>query len=263
MENKYSAKGALIAILKCFLFFALYILVQAASISLMSILLSATAPEKLDFFSQMSVEITIISGCITILIFALLAKVLKSSLSEMAYLTKMNPRFIISVIIMGACVAYIVAIVLNSLEMLDLIPDSWIKTQSKTYEDVNSASPILQLLCVGIVAPLLEEILFRGFMLGTLKKEMHPWIAICLSALFFGLAHGTPIGIIYATGLGIVMGWLFVKFNSILPSLLFHIAYNLTVSFAQGLSIFTLILPLPILILEIVDINKYFRGKQK
>lgn len=263
MENKYSVKGVLIALAKCLLFFALYILIQIASVNLMSILLMLIAPHKYDFFAQMSVELTVISGCFTILFFALLARLFKTNLSDMAHFNKMPPRFVLSVIIMGVATAYTVVIALSGLELLNLIPESWVQVQNDTYEDVNNASPLLQLLSVGIIAPLLEEILFRGCMLGALKKEMHPWIAICLSALFFGLAHGTPLGIIYATALGIIMGWLFVKFNSILPSLLFHIAYNLTVSFGEGLSIFTLILPIPILILEIVDINKYFRGKQK
>lgn len=262
MENKYSLKGVLIALAKCILFFALYLLMQIVSVALITLALGLSSPEKLDYLTQMSVELDIIAGCITILIFALLAKLFKTSLSEMAHFNKMPPRFILSMIVMGVATSYIVAMVLTGLELLDLIPDSWVQVQNDTYEDVISASPLLQGLFVGIIAPLLEEILFRGCMLGTLKKEMHPWIAICISALFFGLAHGTPLGIIYATVLGLIMGWLMVRFNSILPSILFHVAYNLTVSFGGGLTIFTMILPIPILILEIVDIIKYFRGKQ-
>ncbi len=263
MENKYSLKGVLVALAKCFLFFALYLLIQALSVGLMSILIALISPDKHAYLTQMTVELNIIAGCITVLAFALLAKLFKTNLSDMAHFNKMPPRFIISVIIMGVATAYAVAMVLSGLELLSLIPDSWVQVQNDTYEDVNSASPMLQIISIGIIAPLLEEILFRGCMLGVLKREMHPWIAICLSAVFFGLAHGTPLGIIYATVLGIIMGWLMVKFNSVVPGILFHMAYNLTVSFGEGLSIFTLILPIPILILEIVDIIKYFRGKQE
>jgi membrane protease YdiL (CAAX protease family) len=113
------------------------------------------------------------------------------------------------------------------------------------------------------MAPLLEEILFRGMILSTLKENMHPWIAIAISSVMFGVAHGTPIGIIYATALGLVMGWLAVRLGSIIPSLAFHIAYNATVSYSDGATYFVILASIPILIFEIIDINRFYRGKKQ
>ncbi len=256
MENKYSLKGILLAFGKSLLYFALYFLAQVLAKNLLAFIAGA------DYVYDLTVELTIVSGCLSILIFALIFKARKTTLTEMAYINKMPPRFFLTMIIMGISTAYAIAVILGLIEMSGIIPESWLQAQESAYEDVNQSSTLMQFLSVGLMAPLLEEVLFRGLILGTLKKEMHPWIAIVISAVAFGVAHGTPIGIMYATVLGIFMGWIFVKFNSILPSFLFHMAYNCTLSFSEGISWVGILLSVPILILEIIDINRYFRGKQ-
>ncbi|MBE6673492.1 MAG: CPBP family intramembrane metalloprotease [Ruminococcaceae bacterium] len=256
MENKRSFKGILFAFGKSLLYFAIYFLAQVAAINLIALIVGA------DYVYNLTVELTIVSGCISILLFALIFKIRKTTLTEMAYINKMPPRFFLSMIVLGISTAYAIAVILGLVEMSGIIPESWLQAQDSAYEDVNNSSSLMQFLSVGFMAPLLEEVLFRGLILGSLKKEMHPWLAIVISAVFFGVAHGTPIGIIYATVLGIFMGWIFVKFNSVLPGFLFHMAYNCTLSFSEGLTVVGIIFCVPILILEIIDINKYFRGKQ-
>lgn len=256
MKNKYSLKGVFLAVGKSLLYFALYYLSLAIATNLLAIIVGA------DYVNELMVELTIVSGCISILLYALIFKVRKTTLTEMAYINKMPPRFFLNMLVMGVSTAYAIAVILGLIEMSGIIPESWLQAQDSAYEDVNQSSALMQFLSVGLIAPLLEEVLFRGLILGTLKKEMHPWIAIVISAVFFGVAHGTPIGIMYATVLGILMGWIFVKFNSVLPGFLFHMAYNCTLSFSENLTVVGIILCIPILILEIIDINKYFRGRQ-
>jgi membrane protease YdiL (CAAX protease family) len=41
-----------------------------------------------------------------------------------------------------------------------------------------------------IVAPLAEEILFRGFLYGKLRKRMPLWVAMLITSALFGLIHG-------------------------------------------------------------------------
>lgn len=256
MENKRSPRGFLLALGKSFIYFAIYFLSQVVAINLIALIAGA------DNVYDLTIELSIVSGCISILLFALIFKVKKTSLSEMAYVNKMPPRFIITMIVMGVSTAYFIATAFSLLSLSGLIPESWLETQDNAYDYVNESSELLKFLSVGLIAPLVEEILFRGLILGTLKKEMHPWLAIVISALIFGAAHGTPIGFIYATALGIIMGWLFVKFDSVLPGFLFHMAYNTTLSFSEGISWVGILLCVPILILEFIDINRYFRGKQ-
>lgn len=87
-----------------------------------------------------------------------------------------------------------------------------------------------------LFAPLFEELLVRGAVLNTLKPY-GKWFAIIASAVLFGCMHGGLIQMCYATMLGIVLGIIATRANSIVPSIMAHMAINLigaSVSAAMG-----------------------------
>ncbi len=84
----------------------------------------------------------------------------------------------------------------------------------------------IEVLYISLVAPFLEEVLCRGFILNTLKKSMTPPHAIFISALLFALIHGNLYQIVFTLPLGILMAWLAHRFDSIWPSVMTHIAFN-------------------------------------
>ena len=257
MEKKYSFRGILSALLFSILYFAVYLIIQVASVYLLAWL--SPYPGLVE---QMSLELTIVGNCLCILAFALIFKFTDTPLSEKSYVNPFPSRFVLTMIILGVSAAYGVALILGMIQTSGILPEEWFNVQNDTYSDVMTASGVLQFFSVGLMAPWLEEILFRGLILGTLKREMHPWAAILLSSLAFGAAHGTAISFIYATGIGILMGWLFVKFNSVLPSIVFHMAYNCTLAFSEGISGLVALLSIPIMILSVISIKKYFRGSR-
>lgn len=257
MEKKYSFRGILSALLFSILYFAVYLIIQVASVYLLAWL----SPYS-GLVEQMSLELTIVGNCLCILAFALIFKFTDTPLSEKSYINPFPSRFVLTMIILGVSAAYGVALILGMIQMSGILPEEWFNVQNDTYSDVMTASGVLQFFSVGLMAPLLEEILFRGLILGTLKREMHPWAAILLSSLAFGAAHGTAISFIYATGIGILMGWLFVKFNSVLPSIVFHVAYNCALAFSEGINGLVALLSIPIMILSVISIKKYFRGSR-
>lgn len=87
-----------------------------------------------------------------------------------------------------------------------------------------------------LFAPFFEELLVRGAILNSLKPY-GKWFAIITSAILFGCMHGGLIQICYATALGIVLGIIATRANSIVPSMMAHMAINLigaSVSAAMG-----------------------------
>lgn len=85
----------------------------------------------------------------------------------------------------------------------------------------------LGVLSLAILAPLLEEVLFRGAIQGLLMRFFgRPWPAILISALLFGVFHLNPVQIVYATLLGIVLGWIYYRTGSLLPVIVGHILNN-------------------------------------
>ena len=77
-----------------------------------------------------------------------------------------------------------------------------------------------------VLAPINEECIMRGIIFRRLKKCMVPVAAIVLSAIYFGVFHLNIVQGVYATLLGLFMAYLAYKYDSIIPSLVFHAMFN-------------------------------------
>lgn len=125
-------------------------------------------------------------------------------------------------------------IILSLLTMLPLVLFSNSLTEVLELSDImednfKMMSASSWALCVmAMIGPLAEEVCFRYGIAGSLLKQKGytPWLAITVSALIFGIIHMNPAQMLGATVLGMYFGWLFVKTNSIWPSLLCHIFNN-------------------------------------
>ncbi len=91
-------------------------------------------------------------------------------------------------------------------------------------------------VAVGIMAPLAEEIVFRGAILRSLldmmSKKNH-WVAILISAALFGVVHGNAAQFANALLMGLLLGWMYYRTKSLVPGILMHwvnntLAYVLT-----------------------------------
>ena len=86
---------------------------------------------------------------------------------------------------------------------------------------------VLGFLAGVIMAPITEEIAFRGVLLrGLLRMRWHPWVAIVVSALVFALFHGTELQMFGTTIFAIIVGWLYWQTKSLLPGMIMHIINN-------------------------------------
>lgn len=89
--------------------------------------------------------------------------------------------------------------------------------------------PIITFLNICIIAPICEEIFFRGLILkGLLNYKVHPTKAIIISAFIFGGVHIFPWQMLGGIMAGIVLGIVFYKTGSLLTSTILHIINNLT-----------------------------------
>ncbi len=82
-------------------------------------------------------------------------------------------------------------------------------------------------LVIGLLAPLAEEIVFRGAILkALLQSRLSTSGAIILSAVLFALVHGNPAQMPHALIVGVLLGWMYWRTGSILPSVAFHWVNN-------------------------------------
>ena len=84
----------------------------------------------------------------------------------------------------------------------------------------------LFLFTAAVAAPVFEEILFRGFLLPSLTKYMSAWSAIALSGLIFAVAHLSFSEILPLTLLGAILGFVYVRSQNLLASILLHSTWN-------------------------------------
>jgi uncharacterized protein len=80
-----------------------------------------------------------------------------------------------------------------------------------------------------VLAPLLEEMLFRGVLLRGFLRRYPKGAAIALSAFLFGAAHLNIYQFVLAFLLGLLLGWLFERSRSLVPCIALHAAFNSTV----------------------------------
>lgn len=92
-------------------------------------------------------------------------------------------------------------------------------------------SPVTFVLFV-ILLPLIEEIFFRGILLGHMLHKLNVTKAIIISSFLYALAQWGNEHLLTALLLGAVSGLLYVVTRSLLSSIIFHIAWNFFIFFS-------------------------------
>jgi sodium transport system permease protein len=91
----------------------------------------------------------------------------------------------------------------------------------------DSRQPLaLILFAFAFVPAVCEETAFRGFILSGLSRKGRTALAIVLSSAAFGVMHMIPQQVFNTTLLGLVMGLLTIRSNSLLPCIAFHFVNN-------------------------------------
>lgn len=121
--------------------------------------------------------------------------------------------------------------ILPSEWMLEKIQIEMPESQLKFFEQIIGQP--MGYLAIGVFAPLVEELVFRGAilrkLLGLFDRRYH-WAAIAISSVLFGLLHGNVPQFIHAFVIGLLLGWMYYRTSSVLPGVLFHWVNN-TVAF--------------------------------
>lgn len=89
---------------------------------------------------------------------------------------------------------------------------------------------VLMFALVSIIAPVTEEIIFRGILQNAIKRRLGPWAGICGSAFIFSLLHPQlPLGFLPIMVLGIGFGIIAEARKSLVPSIIAHSTNNAVV----------------------------------
>ena len=84
----------------------------------------------------------------------------------------------------------------------------------------------LTLVTIVILAPIFEEMIFRGRLYNILHRNGSPFMAASLSALAFGVVHLEPVVVIEALVVGVVFSYLYIVRRSIVAPIILHMCNN-------------------------------------
>lgn len=123
-------------------------------------------------------------------------------------------------------------VVLPSLAVQELLP-SWPETIQRHIDEAEAQAALLMSTTGGyavvcLLAPVAEELVFRGAILRTLLawQPERRWLMIGLSALLFALAHMNPAQLLHPFAIGLLLGWMYARTGSVVPGIVFHWANN-------------------------------------
>jgi uncharacterized protein len=87
-------------------------------------------------------------------------------------------------------------------------------------------NPVWFFLVGAVLAPLVEEIFFRGFLFQGFRAK-YGWVrSMLLSSMIFGIAHLDPASLIPTFILGNVLAYLYHRTNSVWPGVILHVLVN-------------------------------------
>ena len=119
--------------------------------------------------------------------------------------------------------------IIYSVVWIGIFGEPSINTDMGTYWESSSIDIALLFLSVAIVTPIVEGLMFRGYILDAINRKHSDWTAIIWSSILFGLLHflGGAFHIGSALIGGIIYGWIRVRTGSLLPSIACHMVWNM------------------------------------
>lgn len=117
-------------------------------------------------------------------------------------------------------------ILLLSIGLSTLFPESSASTE-QAFQLLMDKPLIISILVIALMPAIGEELLFRGFVLGTIRKSYSVVMAIVVSSLVFGAFHMSLVKLLPTAILGAIFGYIGYKSGSIYIGMGLHFLNNL------------------------------------
>jgi membrane protease YdiL (CAAX protease family) len=174
-----------------------------------------------DVVVSKSMEISLLSDLLTLGSVAALFALRRKRPDREVWLRPAAKTVVLWGMGLAFCLYWLVSLVLGAL------PESWTQSYAEASSSVEQTG-VLAVLATAIVAPVVEEVVFRGLIFTRLRAVCPGWVAVVVSAAIFGACHGELIWFCYAFVLGLIFALMTEKTGSILPGMVMHLVFNST-----------------------------------
>jgi uncharacterized protein len=231
-------KNILIALGKAGLYFLLYCLTRFLLGFMMSTVISAQvmircegkmdtaalAERLAQALPDCSWFVMLSTGVLTTVILLVFFKVRKKLFLKEAVINRVHVRALLYPALLGISFFLFVFLFMRVLRISHDVP-------SRSFQALGihfGASSVAVFFSATLVAPVLDEVLYRGLILSRLSRVMPPVVSAVISSGLFAAAH---IGLVPLTAtftLGLLLCYVCTHFRSVLASYTVHVMFNLT-----------------------------------
>ena len=149
----------------------------------------------------------IINAVLALVIYLIVMKVRKHKFTEEVAIKKVGVKTIILAV---AAAIGAICVIDYGVDLLP-IPEALMTGLEESTGEVAGMPFWQSVLVASIIVPIMEEIVFRGFMFSRLDKAMPTWLAVIITSVTFGLVHGQMIWALLATLTGVVLNIVRIK----------------------------------------------------
>ena len=161
-------------------------------------------------------------------LYAIALPIANPILKKLPSVTPLKEKVKPSTFIGGFFVAYLTMYAGNlvSVYLIELIYSASGNMLENPLEQSVDATPLwANVLFVAILAPILEELVFRGMICKRLLA-LGEGFAVVFSGIFFAMLHGNLYQLFYAFTLGCLFGLIYVKTGKVIYSIIYHVFIN-------------------------------------
>ncbi len=144
------------------------------------------------------------------------------------------PFFWAGMVVFAIGAIYLSLYLMNGLAVI--FPD-WLTAYERLLEanDIGETMSLPMLLYALVLAPIVEELTYRGLVFKSASQFMTPRGAILISALMFGAMHLNWLQASYAFVLGLGLGYVMYLYDNLIITIVLHMVFNILGSVASGL----------------------------
>lgn len=180
-----------------------------------------------DHFSDAILTSAILSAALFIAVIVVYYYRKRHKVRPLYRFDKLSAYRIFLGIVMGIGCVFLSQLILLVSESIGIINLDNLESYEQLITSMIDQSPVwLILLTVGIVAPIAEELLFRGLIFHLFNRHLNVKVALIIQGLLFGAFHLNLVQGVYASVLGIVLGMAYLMTGSLWIPILMHIVNN-------------------------------------
>ena len=169
------------------------------------------------------VSLLILSELLFLAMVFLIVKLRHSSLADAIGLKRTSFWSLVSYMILGFILNFVTVLVISLIPF----PQTWVSNYVETSSLIGQEGFLMLAIASVLIAPVTEEVLFRGLIYRHFHRAMPRFFAIVTESLIFGALHESPIWILYGFAMGVVLTLVYERKGNLAYSIAVHIGFNL------------------------------------